>query len=183
MVIAIVLLWLVWTGTMLVLNDTTPGTSWPYDGSCYRTDEGFLTCGDSPSAGGVCTGGEGGCSCDGKFGCDGCHAEYPHDMGFVVEKVGSGFACVPECVFAGGVVNYDTSPQRVHGCRRDACRHVVRGSRLGWCCVRMRVAVLGGWIDLSAVDRVRPVPRPRARAGPCSGACVPVYDATAGCAN
>ena len=29
-------------------------------------------------------------------------------MGFVMEKIGDSFACVPECVFAGGVVNYDS---------------------------------------------------------------------------
>lgn len=51
--------------------------------------------------GGACAGSEDTCSCDDKFACDGCHSEYPHDMGFVMEKVGSGFACVPECVFAG----------------------------------------------------------------------------------
>ena len=79
------------------------GTGWPYDGSCYHTEEGYLTCstGGSPSAGGTCAGSEDACSCDDKFACDGCHSEYPHDMGFVMEKVGSGFACVPECVFAG----------------------------------------------------------------------------------
>eukprot|EP01052_Picozoa_sp_SAG31_P034444 SAG31_NODE_4027_length_3652_cov_3.901773_2_plen_48_part_00 len=29
-------------------------------------------------------------------------------MGFVMEKLGGDFACVPECVFAGGVVNYES---------------------------------------------------------------------------
>ncbi len=29
-------------------------------------------------------------------------------MGFVQEKIGGDFACVPECVFAGGFVNYET---------------------------------------------------------------------------
>ena len=29
-------------------------------------------------------------------------------MGFVMEKIGGKFACVPECVFAGGVVNYNS---------------------------------------------------------------------------
>ena len=29
-------------------------------------------------------------------------------MGFVLEKTGGVFACVPECTFAAGVVNYES---------------------------------------------------------------------------
>ena len=39
----IVLLWLLWSGTMLIINDTTAGTSWPYDGSCYVRSQAFQT--------------------------------------------------------------------------------------------------------------------------------------------
>jgi hypothetical protein len=39
--------------------------------------------------------GQGQCMCDDKFICEGCHDEYPHDEGFVMEKVERNLACVP----------------------------------------------------------------------------------------
>ena len=42
-----------------------------------------------------CFGGLSVCRCDDKFICDGCYDEYPHDEGYVMEKVGSSLVCVP----------------------------------------------------------------------------------------
>ena len=48
------------------------------------------------------------CVCDDTFICEGCYDAYPRDEGFLMEKVGRTFVCVPECSFSQGVVDYGT---------------------------------------------------------------------------